>query len=162
MTLEVDKMFLMKYCPKCKDDQFLTDFYRNRSNPSGYQTYCKSCVKKAGKQKTIKRGIAKKSADKQKMLDRMQKMREAKTKNEATRKVAKARKRDGLGEIPLSTYYEEEPVEVAKPAPRKRATRTTTSQFEDAIFLMEILKEGDSLSASLRRKIRDRIKVALG
>lgn len=35
----------MKTCPKCKVEKQVCDFYKNRSQSSGYSYYCKDCAK---------------------------------------------------------------------------------------------------------------------
>lgn len=38
---------MTKKCSKCQIELPFTDFYKNRSNKSGYQDYCKSCLRLA-------------------------------------------------------------------------------------------------------------------
>jgi len=35
----------MKYCPKCNKVKFLYEFSQNKSNPTGFSSYCKKCMK---------------------------------------------------------------------------------------------------------------------
>lgn len=38
-------MKTVKYCPKCKTEKSVTDFYVDRHSPDGYATACKACRK---------------------------------------------------------------------------------------------------------------------
>src|SRR5260221_3648774 len=43
-----------KYCSKCKEWKSFEDFYSNRSQPDGYQTYCKPCWKQLTKESRLR------------------------------------------------------------------------------------------------------------
>lgn len=34
-----------KFCPECKETLPVSEFHRNRSQPSGFQSYCKICAR---------------------------------------------------------------------------------------------------------------------
>lgn len=40
---------IKKHCPKCKNIQPISEFWKNKCTSDGYQTYCKSCLRPSNK-----------------------------------------------------------------------------------------------------------------
>ncbi len=46
-------LILTKHCGKCNQEKVLTDFYKNRAQPSGLSSWCKVCILARGREPEV-------------------------------------------------------------------------------------------------------------